>query len=105
MDAMQHILVLQWLGSTEADFEALVEIKDVLESRFGEAGSIAGHDFGSGEMNIFIQTDQPSQAFAKATEILSDWPAWADVRVAFREINGEAYGVLWPPDLTDFSVK
>jgi hypothetical protein len=72
MGAMQHILVLQWLGSTEADFEAVVEIEDVLESRFGEAGSIDGHDFGSGEMNIFIQTDQPSQAFAKATEILSD---------------------------------
>ena len=105
MVAMQHILVLQWLGSTEADFEALVEIEDVLESRFGEAGSIDGHDFGSGEMNIFIQTDQPSQAFAKATKILSDWPAWADVRVAFREINGETYEVLWPPDLTDFSVK
>jgi hypothetical protein len=102
---MQHILVLQWLGSTQADFEAVVEIEHVLESRFGEAGSIDGHDFGSGEMNIFIQTDQPSQAFAKAMKILSDWPAWADVRVAFREINGETYEVLWPPDLTDFSVK
>ena len=72
---MQHIRVLRRLGSIEADFEALVETENILETRFGEAGSTDRHDFGSGEMNVFIQTDQPSQAFAKATEILSYWPA------------------------------
>jgi hypothetical protein len=53
-------LFCKWLGSTDADFEALVQIEDVLESRFGEAGSIDGLDFGSGEMNIFIHTHQSS---------------------------------------------
>lgn len=43
---MRHILVLQLLGSTQVDFEALVEMEDALESRFGEAGAVDGHDFG-----------------------------------------------------------
>lgn len=102
---MRHILVLQWLGSTEADFEALVEMEDALESRFGDAGTVDGHDFGSGEMNIFIETDQPIQAFATAKAILGHRPAWTAVRAAAREASGETYDVLWPPGRTDFSVK
>jgi len=102
---MRHILVLQWLGSTEDDFEVLVEMEDALESRFGEAGTVDGHDFGSGEMNIFIETNHPIQAFTTAKEILGDRPAWSDVRAAFREASGETYDVLWPPGLTDFNVK
>jgi hypothetical protein len=105
MGVMRYILVLQWHGSTEADFEALVHMEDLLESRFGGAGSLDGHDFGSGEMNIFIETEEPSQAFATAKEILSVCPAWAYVRAAFREANGEIYEVLWPLDLTTFSIK
>jgi len=102
---MRHILVLQWLGSSEAEFNVLVDMEDILDSQLGEAGSVDGHDLGSGEMNIFIDTDHPAQAFAAAKEILGDWPAWADVRAAFREASREAYELLWPPELTHFSVK
>jgi hypothetical protein len=102
---MQNILVLQWPGSAEADFEALIEMEDALESNFGDAGSVDGHDFGSGEMNIFIGTDQPIEAFATARTILSDWPHWSEVRAAFRSANGEAYDVLWPPGLAEFRVR
>lgn len=102
---MRHILVLQWPGSTEADFEALVEMEDALEARFGASGTVDGHDFGSGEMNLFIETDRPSEAFAKAKAILGDRAEWALVRAASREASGETYDVLWPPELTDFNVK
>lgn len=102
---MTHILVLQWPGSTEVDFETLVEMEDALESRIGVSGSVDGHDLGSGEMNIFIETDQPAQAFDAAKEILGDWPIWANVRAASREATGETYDVLRPPGLTDFSVS
>ena len=101
---MTHILVLQWPGWTEADFEALVEMENALASRIGESGSVDGHEFGSGEMNLFIGTEQPVRAFAAAKEILGDRPAWASVRASFRDASGETYDVLWPPGLTDFSV-
>jgi hypothetical protein len=102
---MRHILVLQWRGTTGADFEALIDVEDALESRLGESGTVDGHDFGSGEMNIFIETEQPLEAFMTAREVLSDRPGWADVRAASRAVGGDTYDVIWPPGLLDFSVK
>ena len=102
---MRHILVLQWLGSSEADFEELVKMEDELERSLSEYASVDGHDFGSGEMNIFIETDQPERAFAEVEVILSHWPRWADVRAAHREGTGDTYTVLWPLGQTDFRVK
>ena len=52
---MRHILVLQWPGSSEADFEELVKMEDELERSLSESAIVDGHDFGSGEMNIFIE--------------------------------------------------
>ena len=102
---MTHILVLQWPGSTEADFEALIEMENAVEARIGALGSVDGHDFGSGEMNLFIETEQPAQAFAAAKGILGDRRAWDYVRAAFREASGDTYEMLWPPGLTGFSVR
>jgi hypothetical protein len=102
---MRQILILQWPGSTEADFEALIDMEDEIESHLGDVGTVDGHDFGSGEMNIFIETDEPLKAFAAAKEILGNRPRWAEVRAAFRERSGETYDVLWPPGLSEFAVK
>jgi len=99
------ILVLQWPGSSQADFEALIDMADVLEARFGEFGRVDGHDFGSGEMNLFIETDRPLEAFAKAREILANRPEWSSVQAAFRQAGEETYDVLWPPGLNEFRVK
>lgn len=102
---MQHILVLQWSGLAQADFEELVRMEHELEGSLGASSSMDGHDVGSGEMNIFIETDQPSRAFADVQKILGHWPRWPDVRVAHRERNGDIYTVLWPAGQTKFRVK
>jgi hypothetical protein len=101
---MRHILVLQWPGSSDADLDELMKLEDELERSLREA-SVDGHDFGSGEMNIFIETEQPARAFAAVEQILSHWPRWADVRAAYREAPGDTYTVLRPLGQTDFSVK
>jgi hypothetical protein len=102
---MRHILVLQWAGSSEADFEELVEMEGELETVLGGYASVDGHDFGSGEMNIFIETDEPSRAFDDARTNLRRRPRWTGVRAAHRERLGDTYTVLWPPGLSDFRVK
>lgn len=99
------MLVLQWPGSSEADFDALISMEQRLEVALDEYGSVDGHDFGSGEMNIFIETDMPTEAFAAAAAALRDDPRWAEIRAAFREATGDSYEVLWPNGLTAFSVK
>lgn len=102
---MSHMLILQWPGSSEAQFNELIEMEDELEEALAASASVDGHDFGSGEMNIFIETDQPSQTFEAAQEVLSHRASWADVRAAYREVAGDKYTVLWPVGLTDFRIK
>jgi hypothetical protein len=65
---------------------------------------VDGHDFGSGEMNMFIETEQPAEAFTVAKAILGDQPAWRDVRAAFRVADEDTYSILWPPDLANFHI-
>lgn len=101
---MTHILVLQWPGSTAADFVTLLETECALESGIGDTGIVDGHDFGSGQMNIFIGSEQPEDAFVAARRTLGDRLMWHQVRAAFRETRGETYTVLWPLGLTDFHV-
>jgi len=56
---VRYILVLQWPADSEADFDALISVEDQVETALGPYASVDGHDFGSGEMNIFVETDQP----------------------------------------------
>lgn len=102
---MRHILVLQWHGSSETDFEALIALEDALERSLSESAIVDGHDFGSGEMNIFIETDEPARTFSEVRAVLSQEPRWFDVRAAHREASGEIYTVLWPVGQTEFRVK
>jgi hypothetical protein len=102
---VQHILVLQWPASSEADFDDLVRMEDELEQSLSGGAVVDGHDFGSGQMNIFIQTDQPVRTFAEVQTILAREPRRTDLRAAYREDEGETYAVLWPPNQTGFTVK
>lgn len=102
---MTCILVLQWSGSTEADFDELIEIEDQLAGALAGNVSVDGHDFGSGEMNIFIEADEPLRTFEAVAGILRDRRSWAGVRAAYRELAGEGYTVLWPVGLTDFRIQ
>ncbi|MHA7154982.1 hypothetical protein [Arthrobacter sp. TMN-50] len=101
----EYILVLQWPATSEADFDALVSMEDLLQADLPDAcGFVDGHDFGAGEMNIFVQTDRPLEAFQHAMTSLGTDPRWAGVRAAYRPADGERYLVVWPKALQAFSV-
>lgn len=103
---MQYVLVLQWPAESEADYDALIGMEDALEGALPAAhGSVDGHDFGAGEMNIFVHTDEPHEAFRDAAMSLGAEPRWAEVRVAYRPTGGDRYVVMWPETLQDFSVS
>ncbi|WGL51868.1 hypothetical protein P5P86_18170 [Nocardioides sp. BP30] len=54
---MQFILIFQWTGVSDKDFDALVDMEDSLELLLdSDHGYVDGHDFGAGEMNIFVYT-------------------------------------------------
>jgi hypothetical protein len=103
---VKYILVLQWPGTSEADFDALTSMEDLLEADLPAAhGFVDGHDFGAGEMDIFVHTERPLEAFQDAMTSLGTDPRWADVRAAYRPVDGERYVFVWPETLEVFSVS
>ena len=101
---MKYQLVLQWPAASLHDYDVLVEIEDTLIERLSAPNDVDGHDAGSGEMNIFIATDDPEGAFSEIVNILGSRDFWVDARVAYREFESDKYVVRWPPDLTHFSI-
>lgn len=100
---MKYQLVLQWPASSLTDYDRMIQVENTLLEGLGVEHKVAGHDEGSGETNIFIRTDSPSAAFARIRKIV-DKRVMKNVRVAYREVSKSAYTVLWPRDLTEFSV-
>jgi hypothetical protein len=65
---MKYQLVLQFFGDSLQDYDALVALEDRLIEALESAHVVDGHDFGSGEMNIFVHTNDPIAAFARIYE-------------------------------------
>lgn len=102
---VRYMLVLQWPCISDADLDALISMEEQVDAFLGRYASVDGHDIGASEMNIFIATDRPREAFADAANILRGSPRWGDLRAAYREALGGSYEILWPSSLSEFSVK
>ena len=101
---MKYQLVLQWPASSIKDYDAMIEVENALVVNLSPANDVDGHDAGSGEVNIFIRTDDPKRAFNEVKAILGTRDFWVDARVAYREVAESGYTILWPKDLTEFKV-
>ena len=88
-------MVLQFSGEQIEDFDEWLKLEfDLVLSLRGEH-IVDGHDFGSGEMNIFIHTDNPEGALSIAKASL-DKLTTKNYIAAFRDVEGEDYTVLFP---------
>jgi len=101
---MKYQLVIQWSASTVRDFDRMVEVEDAIEQALPPGSVVDGHDAGSGEVNIFIHTDEPDRVFEMLKATLADSDALDTARVAFREQTGSEYTTLWPEGLEGFKV-
>jgi hypothetical protein len=101
---MKYQLVLQWPAASIKDYDTLIEIEDVLTEKLDDGSDVDGHDAGSGEMNIFIHTDDPQTTFSAVKRAIGTRDFWVDARVAYRELAGNTFTVLWPDGLTEFTV-
>jgi hypothetical protein len=102
---MKFQVVLQWRASDMADYDGMVEIEELLIEKLTDQFEVDGHDFGSDEANIFVRTDDTRRAFEEIKTILSGHELWPDVRIAYRQVDGTAYCMLWPPGATAFNVR
>jgi hypothetical protein len=67
---------------------------------------VDGHDFGSGEMNIFVHSDDPAASFAIVRKEISTETLGLSLRAAYRDFAGDRYTTIWPPENADpFAAK
>ncbi len=90
-------LVLQFRAAT-VDFDDLVAIEDELLAAVEPSAEVDGHDFGSGEGNIFILTDDPAATLEIVLPVLRNLSRDRDATVAYRTLEGDEYTVIWPTD-------
>jgi hypothetical protein len=91
-----HQLVLQFRGDSLADFDAMVALVEDLTEQLGNSADVDGHDFGSGETNIFIFTSDPAVTFDQVRPVLERRQQLQAVTAAFRQVSSEDYTVIWP---------
>ena len=77
------------------DFEDLIALEESLDTLLSSDHEVDGHDFGSGQMNIFVITDDPVGAFGKAKSAVGPGDL-SKLRAAYRPIDGEEYVTVWP---------
>jgi hypothetical protein len=103
MAEWKQLLVLQFPGASMGDFDRLVALEGVLEKSLGPEAAIDGHDFGSGEGNLFIFANDAAAVFRDVLSRLDD-RARTDLRAAWRDVESDAFTILWPSTLKTFRV-
>lgn len=99
-------MILQFSTAEDLDsYDKLIRFEEALILLLGESAEVDGHDFGSGEMNVFIHTDDPTATFALVQQIDRSIRPSQEMRAAYRPVDGEDYVCLWPPELKQFHMS
>ena len=101
---MEYQLVLQVQNVDSGDLERLLQWEQRLAECLSASATVDGHDFGSGEFNVFVFTDNPEATFrtiqsCKENQTMT-WPTAA----AYRHTDRDNYVVLWPPGQEQFDM-
>lgn len=101
---MKYQLVIQFPEEIYGDLDWIADLEDRLDESIVDA-EVDGHDIGSGEMNIFIHSNNPVNTFQVAKNILEeDGVVLENIKAAYREIGEDHYIPLWPENMVDFKV-
>ncbi|ADV80956.1 hypothetical protein [Terriglobus saanensis] len=101
---MKYQVVLQFATAGMSQFGELVALEEGLIQNLPPPSEVDGHDFGSGEFNIFILTDQPRETFDAARKLIEKGFFQSQLRAAYRERGKGEYVILWPEHLEEFRV-
>jgi len=102
---LQYQLVIQFKADPPDDFDSLIRFEDELRSRIGDSAEVYGHDFGSGELNIFVLTDHPESTFKYVQEVFTLLRPKHAMAVAYRKLTEQKFTTIWPTTLKDFRVS
>ena len=101
---MDYQLVLQWKVPEMPDYDAMIELENMIIAVLDDAAEVDGHDMGSGECNIFVFCVNPIKTFEILRSDLNGAEWFASVRAGFKQDEVATYTPIWPKSLTAFSV-
>jgi hypothetical protein len=102
---MKYQLVLQLpCRSSIEDYDYLIELEEAIMEGLGDMGIVDGHDYGAGEMNVFIHTDEPATAFEKVRSILNGRSGLEQLKAGYRDFDEDDYIAIYPIGLEQFTV-
>ena len=97
---MKYQLIIQFPVTEEFDFDAIIELETRLTLEMGVGHIVDGHNFGAGEINIIIQTDNPETAFEKAFDMV-DVNLISTLRIVYRIKETDEFIWLYPANNKD----
>jgi hypothetical protein len=101
---MEYQLVIQKSANSIDDFDDIVKFEDeLIELLEGEA-DVDGHDFGSGQANIFIITTQPEANYKKIQNKYGEKIEKEKMKIAYRELGEDHFYVFYPSSADDFTI-
>ena len=101
---MEYLLVLQLPSASPEDYDLLISLEEAIIDGIGDFGTVDGHDMGSGEMNIFLFTEDPTSAFERIKTIPAVTSHISNMKVGYREIGEDEYTPIYPQGLKQFVV-
>ena len=101
---MDFQLVIQFSISESTDFDQLLSLENLFQVVLGVDHSVDGHDFGSGEMNIFVHTNGPARAFELCEPNIP--PKFGtSLKAAYRRMSEDRYHWIYPEgSFGDFTI-
>ncbi len=101
---MEYQLVIQKSSKSIDDFDNIVSFEDELIELLNGEADVDGHDFGSGQANIFIITTIPEANYAKIRDKFGDRLQKEQMKIAYRELGKDNFIVLYPNSLENFTI-
>ena len=93
---MDYQLVIKFWRKSLEDEAFLASIESELKQALGNAAEMEGHDISAKEINLFVLTPDPRQAFRRAKDVLERLDLLRGVSAAYRLVGGARFTSIWP---------
>lgn len=96
MAAMDQQLIIKFWRKSLEDEAFLATLEDELRAALGDTAELEGYDLSPKEINLFMQTADPRQAFRRARGVLERLGTLHSVSAAYRLVGGAQLTSVWP---------
>ena len=93
---MDYQLVIKFWRKSLEDETFLRTIESELKQAVGDTAELDGYDVSRNEINLFMLTSDPKQAFRRARVVLERMGLERGVSSAYRLVGGARFTSVWP---------